>query len=574
MGFLKDTLVLARKEFFTPIGAGGRVLGFTGRLPDERDYESLIGDGSNSSLVQACVAWIANAFAQSEPAVLTLNDAGDYEAPDVAHPVSTLIRRPTYDPRTQRSYYGWRPFIQATLTSYVCDGNAYWLKIRSQAGRVVQLWYVPHWMMEPWWEIGSTQFIAYYRYSPSFGGPGGNTYTEIDPRDVVHFRDGLDPSNTRKGFSKVKTLLREVYTDEEAARWTASLLKNQAVPGLVVSPGQGWVPQEDDLKDAKARIEAAVSGDNKGRVLMTSGPTTVQSYGFNPEQMQLGDIRNVPEERVSALLGIPAAVVGFGTGLEMTKVGATMAELVDLAWQNGVMPKMRVLSGEIEEQLFPDFGIEYGKTQFHFDTSKVPIMADYRNKEADTLEKLMRWSLVRRKEGRRKLNLPVGPRDDVYVLSSGLTEVDANKTIEEAPAIKPITETAPVAAVPGEGAPPAAVAAPATRPALPPGGKAAVEAKPVGPFPDFAACVAHMQSAAGGGHSEESARKICGAMEQMMAGAKALTPREREIGALMASKTNREIADALTISERTVETHVASVLAKLGLHDRHQVAIS
>lgn len=468
MGFLKDTLQLARKEFFNPIGSGGRVLGFTGRLPDERNYEALIGDGSNSALVQACIAWVANAFAQSTPAVLTMNEDGDYESPDPAHVVSRLIRRPTFDPRRGRSYYSWRPFIQATLTSYICDGNAYWLKVRSQAGRVVQLWYVPHWMMEPWWEIGSSEFIEYYRYSPSFGGPAGTTYSEINPNDVVHFRDGLDPANTRKGFSKVKTLLREVYTDEEAARWTASLLKNQAVPGLVVSPGAGWVPQEDDLKDAKVRIEAAVSGDNKGRVLMMTGPTTVTQYGFNPEQMKLGDIRNVPEERVSALIGIPAAVVGFGTGLEMTKVGATMAEMVDLAWQNGVMPKMRVLAGEIEEQLFPDFGVDADRSEFHFDTAKVPIMADYRNKEADTLEKLMRWSLVRRGEGRRRLNLPVGPRDDVYTLSSGLTEVDANKTIEEAPAVKPIAETAPVTAPPGEGAP-AAMMAPPTQPALPSG---------------------------------------------------------------------------------------------------------
>lgn len=523
MGFVKDTLALARKEFFTPIGAGGRVLGFTGRLPDERNYEALIGDGSNSALVQACIAWVANAFAQSTPAVLSFDKSGDYESPNASHPVSRLIRRPTYDPRIQRSYYSWRPFIQATLTSFICDGNAYWLKVRSPMGRVVQLWYIPHWMMEPWWEIGSSEFIEYYRYSPSFGGPAGTTYEQIKPSEVVHFRDGLDPANTRKGFSKVKTLLREVYTDEEAARWTASLLKNQAVPGLVISPAAGWVAQDDDLKALKTRVEAGVTGDNKGRVLVASGPTTVAQYGFSPEQMKLGDIRNVPEERISALIGIPAAVVGFGTGLEMTKVGATMAELVDLAWQNGVMPKMRVLAGEIEEQLFPDFGVDGELNEFQFDTSKVPIMADYRNKEADTLEKLMRWSVVQRGEGRRRLNLPVGPRDKVYVLSSGLTEVDATKTVEEAPAVKPIVETAPVAAVPGEGAPPA-VAAPTSRPALP-------------------------------------------------APAKSLTAREREIGSLMASKTNREIADALTISERTVETHVASVLAKLGLHDRHQVAL-
>jgi DNA-binding NarL/FixJ family response regulator len=45
-----------------------------------------------------------------------------------------------------------------------------------------------------------------------------------------------------------------------------------------------------------------------------------------------------------------------------------------------------------------------------------------------------------------------------------------------------------------------------------------------------------------------------------------LTPREREVLALMAEgRTNVGIAERLYLSERTVETHVASILAKLDL---------
>ena len=54
----------------------------------------------------------------------------------------------------------------------------------------------------------------------------------------------------------------------------------------------------------------------------------------------------------------------------------------------------------------------------------------------------------------------------------------------------------------------------------------------------------------------------------------ALTPREREVVGLLArGRTNREIADTLIISERTVENHVSNVLGKLGLDTRAQVAI-
>ncbi|GJF04420.1 AAA family ATPase [Pseudonocardia sp. D17] len=52
-----------------------------------------------------------------------------------------------------------------------------------------------------------------------------------------------------------------------------------------------------------------------------------------------------------------------------------------------------------------------------------------------------------------------------------------------------------------------------------------------------------------------------------------LTPREREITTLLAEgRTNREIAGRLVLSERTVESHVANVLGKLGLARRAQVA--
>jgi DNA-binding CsgD family transcriptional regulator len=52
-----------------------------------------------------------------------------------------------------------------------------------------------------------------------------------------------------------------------------------------------------------------------------------------------------------------------------------------------------------------------------------------------------------------------------------------------------------------------------------------------------------------------------------------LTTREREVAALVAQGlTNHDIADALTISERTVEGHVESVLRKLEFRSRSQVA--
>ena len=53
-----------------------------------------------------------------------------------------------------------------------------------------------------------------------------------------------------------------------------------------------------------------------------------------------------------------------------------------------------------------------------------------------------------------------------------------------------------------------------------------------------------------------------------------LSPREREVLALVShGRTNREIADALFISEKTASVHVSHILDKLGVSSRVEAAL-
>ncbi len=57
-------------------------------------------------------------------------------------------------------------------------------------------------------------------------------------------------------------------------------------------------------------------------------------------------------------------------------------------------------------------------------------------------------------------------------------------------------------------------------------------------------------------------------------GSEGLTAREREIAVLVArGLSNRDIAERLVISKRTVDAHVNHIFAKLGLSSRVQLTI-
>ena len=51
-----------------------------------------------------------------------------------------------------------------------------------------------------------------------------------------------------------------------------------------------------------------------------------------------------------------------------------------------------------------------------------------------------------------------------------------------------------------------------------------------------------------------------------------LTRREADVAVLIRDSTNKEIAERLVLSERTIDNHVANIMNKLNLHHRAQIA--
>lgn len=397
-------------------------LEFGGRLPRSAyPYGRDVRHGLDSNVIMSPVSWIMRTFTEAEPVVEQKEDDRWKEVED--HAVERLLKQPN-------NFYDGDALFKALTISYCLDGNGYLIKVRNDIGDVIELWYAPHWMMEPKFPNDGSEFISHYEYTP-----GSGRKINYLPRDIVHFRFGLDPRNPRKGYSPLRPLLREIFTDEEASNFAAAVLRNQGFPGVVISPKEGTTQTKDQATDLKSKFTDHFGGDRRGQPFVATRPTDIETFGFNSQQIQLTGLRDVSEERVCAMLGLPAAVVGFGAGLQQVKVGATMRELVRLARVNVINPMGRTFGKTLTAQLLTDFVAAIRRWRVRFDMSDVSVFQEDETEREERILARVDGGVMTVANAQDSLGQEVDESQDVYLRDSGKVAVRA----EEDPVLPPPT---------------------------------------------------------------------------------------------------------------------------------------
>ena len=387
---------------------------FAGGLPRTTyAYGRDIRHGLDSNVIMSPVSWIMRTFSEAEPIVEAKRN--DRWQQIEGHPVEILLKQPN-------AFYDGDALFKAVVISYCLDGNAYLIKRRNDIGDVLELWYAPHWMIEPKWPNDGATFISHYEYRP-----GSGEVINLLPRDVVHLRFGLDPRNPRKGFSSLRPLLREIFTDEEASNFAASVLRNQGFPGVVISPKEGMSQTKEEARGLKDKFTNHWTGDRRGEPFVATKPTDISTFGFNPQQILLTGLRDVSEERVCAMIGLPAAVVGFGAGLQQVKVGATMRELVRLARVNVINPMGSTFGKTFTTQLLSDFESDTQRSRVRFDMSGVSVFQEDETEREERIIARVDGGVLTVADAQEELGQEVDETQRVYLRDSNKVAVPANK---------------------------------------------------------------------------------------------------------------------------------------------------
>ena len=312
--------------------------------------------------------------------------------------------------------YDFVTMMQATLMELDIDGNSFWIKERRNSGVVDAVYWVPRHTIEPDKKLSNAMGEPYYRYTPGSSGP-----LPVPATDVVHHRFGIDTQDYRLGLSPLASAMREVMTDELAAWHTSMLLKNSAMPNTLISMEGPPLPPE-----ALARMEeqwnAKVGGDGRGSTMFTSRKMDVHTMTTTPKDMELSSVRYLTEERISALLGVPAIVAGTGAGLRHATY-ANFDTAQRTVWLNTALPALREFSSALTRQLLVEFNDD-PMMSVYFDTTMVAALQEDTERKSTRLISEFQGGLITRAEARMDMGRTVTPEDEMYISSGTVETID------------------------------------------------------------------------------------------------------------------------------------------------------
>lgn len=363
------------------------------------DYEAAAGDLWANSVVAIAIKWLGDRFPRPRMVISQIQRDGRWK-PVPNHPVERIWRRPN-------EYYDRRVLEKAVGLSLVTDGNAYIEKIRNVHGGVAELWWLPSSMVEP---CGEGEFITGY----SVRVPG-KPRKDVDRSEIIHVRDTMDPLNSRKGISALKSCLREIGAINEEGSYTPAILRNAGVPSIVLTPktdefARSASRDEEGAKAVKERFEELTRGENRGSAVILKGPYDVVPIGFSPEQLALDKVMQLPLAKVAGACGVSLMSMGLP---DPGKTYENLEAANENSW--GTVISLQELIGEaVTQDLLPEFGYDPRLYAVDYDYSDVQEL----RKSEDIKHKRVRddflGSAITQNEARDLLGLPAEEDGDRY----------------------------------------------------------------------------------------------------------------------------------------------------------------
>ncbi len=386
----------------------------SGLLPEWIDYNfveptfrRLVYEGYRAnSVVFACAESMAFAFTEPKLKVYQRQEGGTAkELPD--YPLAKLLRQPMV-----QSYPTMSGTVlqQATIINTQIGGNGYWHKVRGRSGKVVELVPLNDAHLAP--VAGGKTIVDHYDFTPEEGET-----RDVPVEDVVHFRWLWNPLAPWAGVSPLVAAAKEIDTDNEAARYVFTVLKNDAIPriALVAPATEDWSDKEKRKRLRESWIESH-GGENRGLPAFLWGGMDIKRLSLDLSELAFDALRRLPETRIAAVMRVPPVVAGLLVGLENSGgLNSNAQQAAKWMTERTLVPLWNSFAETITASFDKDFDLSHQGIYVAYDLSTVVSLQEALNEKRTWANQALTGGGITVNEYRSFLNLPRDEDGDVYL---------------------------------------------------------------------------------------------------------------------------------------------------------------
>ena len=293
----------------------------------------------SNSAISTCSDWIAEQTLQVRPVLV---DEDGEEDEFILEEIANT-----------QPLYGLNDMLAAVATDYNFWGTAY-IEMLSEGGRFAGLAWRPRFRIM---HVRENGVLKNYQYIDRIDGLSVGEGRDIPLSRMIVVKRFLNVNDLSQGVSVLRNMVKETYTDNEAAAFTAYILSNAQAIGLLVSPkqnntlGGGGAPVTQETREFARNFEAEFGGANRGRAKVLNYAADVTSIYPPVEKFDITELRMVPEMRIAAAYGLHSGSVGFLSGAKNNRVGATLIEMDRQSWRRGVLPVLNSIERALSMHL-------------------------------------------------------------------------------------------------------------------------------------------------------------------------------------------------------------------------------
>ena len=222
----------------------------------------------------------------------------------------------------------------------------------------------------------------------------------------------------------------EVLGDAAASQMGAALVKNTGVPSVVISPKNDLSMTSDEAENIAEVFGRRFGGENRGRPLVISGgEVDIQTLSFSPKDLEIGKLRYINEERISAVLGVPAILAGLGSGLERATY-SNVRELREFFTEQKLIPTWNHFANEFTKQLLLQDYESDPKYCFKYDLADVRALSQDEDATMNRITQGFNAGFVTVNEARSATQLPPLDNGDYFIRNMMVAEVPTEDSQE------------------------------------------------------------------------------------------------------------------------------------------------